>query len=123
MCRLHWEELPEVPGDDRGYCPTVRTSSASPRAVTPVLLPCPPDNQHIPAEANSLHSSGQAATVPPGLAGTSWWTKHIALSGAIRLSRKQPEETRALARTWEEGARLLGPKVLWFFFKHATESF
>lgn len=51
--------------------PLVRTSSVSPEAVTPAFLPCPPDNQHVPAEVNSLHSSDQAATVSPGLAGMS----------------------------------------------------
>lgn len=51
--------------------PLVRTSSVAPGAVTPVLLPYLPDNQHVPAEANSLHIRPQAATVSPGLAGMS----------------------------------------------------
>lgn len=51
--------------------PLVRTSSVAPGAVTPVLLPYLPDNQHVPAEANSLHIRPQAATVSPGLTGMS----------------------------------------------------
>lgn len=58
----------------------VSTPFVFPGAVTPVLLPS--ESQHVSAEANTLHSSGQAAAVSPGLAGMRHQTEHSALHGA-----------------------------------------
>lgn len=81
--------------------PLVSTSFAFPGAVTP-FLPCSSECQHVSAEANTLHSSRQAATVSPGLAGMKHQTEHSALHGASGL-------TQSSKRIWSmlrEGGRL-----------------